>query len=293
MQPQAVLSHICVLGEGPVWDVKQQVICWVDIVRGEIHEFSPTTKLHKTIRLNQMIGTFAFCPDGNYIVALDSGIGFVNRETSELTMVTDPELHFPGNRFNDGKCDPAGRFWAGTMSHTDEPGQGSLYMFDQSKTIVNKISPVTISNGMAWSLDHKTFYYIDTPAFSVAAYDFDVNSGEISNKRVIITIPPEDGAPDGMTIDTDGILWVAHWDGWQVTRWNPNTGKKLLAISIPAARVTSCTFGGDDFGDLYITTASRDLTEEQLASQPLAGSLFVIKDIGYTGLPMFEFSTGA
>jgi sugar lactone lactonase YvrE len=292
MQPEEVLQHICVLGEGPVWDVKQKVICWVDIVRGEIHEFSPETKLHKIISLNQMIGTFAFCPDGNFIVALENGFGFVNRETSELTMVADPESHLPGNRFNDGKCDPAGRFWAGTMSHTDEPEKGSLYTFDKSNAIINKISPVSISNGMAWGVDHKTFYYIDTPTFTVVAYDFDADRCEISNKRIVINIPIEDGAPDGMTIDNHGMLWVAHWDGWQITRWNPNTGEKLLAIPLPVARVTSCTFGGDDLNDLYITTASRGLTDEQLANQPLAGSLFVIKDIGYKGLPMFEFSTG-
>jgi sugar lactone lactonase YvrE len=222
---------------------------------------------------------------------LKNGFGFVNRETGEVNMLANPESHIPGNRFNDGKCGPDGRFWAGTMSHTDEPGKGSFYAFDTDHSVSKKISNVSISNGMAWSADHKTFYYIDTPTFTVAAYDFDKNTAEIGNKRVVITIPKEDGSPDGMTIDSEGMLWIAHWDGWQITRWNPDTGKKLLSIPLPAARITSCAFGGDNLEDLYITSARAWLTNDQLAEQPLAGSLFVIKNTGYKGLPAFEFGS--
>jgi sugar lactone lactonase YvrE len=120
---------------------------------------------------------------------------------------------------------------------------------------IKKISDVTISNGMAWSLDRQTFYYIDTLSFEVAAYDYDDATGNINNKRAVIKIAAGDGSPDGMTIDNQGMLWIAHWDGWQVTRWDPNTGAKLLRIELPAARITSCTFGGENLQDLYITSA--------------------------------------
>lgn len=290
MQIDVVLPHRCLLGEGPVWDPKRKVICWVDILQGEIHEYSPQSKEHHIIAVGQMVGAAVLCSDGNFLAALKNGFGFVNRATSEVTMIANPESHIPGNRFNDGKCGPDGRFWAGTMSHTDEPEEGSLYVFDRDQSVTKKISNVSISNGMAWSLDHKTFYYIDTPTYTVVAYNYDKSSGEISKKRVIINIPKEDGSPDGMTIDSEGMLWIAHWDGWQITRRNPNTGNKLLSIPFPAARITSCAFGGDDLQDLYVTSARTGLTHDELASQPLAGSLFVIKNIGYKGLAGAEFA---
>lgn len=291
MQAEIVLPHHCLLGEGPVWDTKRGVICWIDILNGEIHEYSPGSKKHKTIPVNQMIGAVVICRDGNFLAALKNGFGFVNRESGEVNMLANPEAELPGNRFNDGKCGPGGRFWAGTMSHTDEPEKGSFYVFNTDYSVTKKISHVSISNGMAWSGDHKTFYYIDTPTFTVAAYDFDKNTAEISNKRIVIHIPKAEGSPDGMTIDSEGMLWIAHWDGWQITRWDPDTGKKLLSLPLPVARITSCTFGGDNLDDLYITSARTGLTNKQLKEQPLAGSLFVIKNIGYKGLPSFEFGT--
>jgi sugar lactone lactonase YvrE len=289
MQLEVVLPHCCLLGEGPVWDAKRQLICWVDILRGEIHEYSPQSKNHKTTAVNQMIGAAVICTDGNFVVALRNGLGFVNRESGEVTMIADPESDIPGNRFNDGKCDPAGRFWAGTMSHTDEPEKGSLYVLDNDLSVARKIENVSISNGMAWSLDEQTFYYIDTPTYAVVAYNYHKTTGEICDKRLVIHIPKEDGSPDGMTIDNEGMLWIAHWDGWQITRWDPTTGKKLFHFGMPVARVTSCAFGGDDLQDLYITSARIGLSEPELAGQPLAGSLFVIRNFGYKGLVPFEF----
>ncbi len=289
LQPVLVLQHSCLLGEGPVWDAKTKTMCWVDILQGEIHEYSPGDNEHKTTPVHQMIGAFAICTDGNFIAALQHGFAFINRVTGEIKMIADPEDHLPNNRFNDGKCDPAGRFWAGTMSLYQEANVGNLYMLDKDLTITKKIQEVFISNGIAYSMDHKTFYFIDTPTMQVVAYDYDKNTGAISNKKTIITIEKEDGHPDGMTIDNEGMLWIAHWDGWQVTRWNPATGEKLLSVPIPVAKVTSCTFGGDNLQDLYITTAKRGLSENELKKQPLAGSLFVWKDCGFTGMPAFEF----
>lgn len=289
LEPAIVLEHSCLLGEGPLWDAARKVICWVDILRGEIHEYSPTQKTHTTMPVHQMIGSVAVCNNGNFIAALQNGFAFINRDSGEISMIADPEIHLPNNRFNDGKCDPAGRFWAGSMSKSDEAGAANVYTMHNDLSLIKKIERVTISNGMAWSLDHKTFYYIDTPTFEIAAYEYDNNTGHISNKKTIININELDGNPDGMTIDSEGMLWIAHWGGWQVTRWNPFTAEKLLTIKLPAEKITSCAFGGDNLDDLYITSAKVDLSDEELKLQPLAGSLFVIRNCGFSGMPAFEF----
>lgn len=289
LQPDVVVEHTCMLGEGPVWDVKRKVICWIDILQGAIHEYSPEQKIYKTIQVHQMIGSIALCTNGNFLAAFQNGLGFIDRTSGEVKMISDPEAHLPNNRFNEGKCDPAGRFWAGTMPLSENEHTGSVYVAGKDLSITKRIEGVTISNGMAWSGDHQTFYYIDTPTFEVAAYDYDKSSGNISNKKIIIKIPKEDGYPDGMTIDNEGMLWIGHWDGWQVTRWDPDKGEKLCYIQLPVANVTSCTFGGDNLEDLYITTAKKGLTEEELQKQPLAGSLFVVRNSGFKGMPAFEF----
>ncbi len=286
---EVVVPHLCILGEGPVWDAGQKSICWIDIIGGHIHEYSPAGHLMKTLSLHQMIGSVAICKNGHFLAALKTGFAFVDRHSGAINPIANPEPLMPGNRFNDGKCDPRGRFWAGTMSHTDEPEKGSLYMLDRDLSYHRKIEHVSISNGLAWSPDHHTFYFIDTPTFTVMAYDYEEKSGDISRRRPVIRIDPTDGSPDGMTIDKEGMLWIAHWDGWQITRWNPDTGKKLLSIPLPVARVTSCFFGGEYLRDLYITSAKIGFSEEELKKQPLAGSLFVIKEMGYQGLPGFEF----
>jgi len=288
-QIDVVDEHKCLVGEGPVWDAKRKVICWIDILNGEIHEYSPGQKTQKTITVHQMIGSLAVCTNGNFIAALQNGFAFIDRISGEIKMIADPESYLPNSRFNEGKCDPAGRFWAGTMSLSEETNAGSVYVVEKDLSITKRIESVTISNGMAWSVDHQTFYFIDTPTFEVVAYDYDKYTGHISNKRTIIKIANEDGYPDGMTIDNEGMLWMAHWDGWQVTRWNPISGKKLHSIKLSVAKVTSCTFGGENFEDLYITSAKAGLTEEELEKQPLAGSLFILPNCGFKGYPAFEF----
>ena len=286
---ETVIPETFLLGEGPVWDFRRKSIYWVDILNGQIHEYHPSDKIHKVISVQQMIGAMAICKNGRFIAALKNGFGFIDRDSGAVSMISNPEADLPGNRFNDGKCGPDGRFWAGTMSHTDEPEKGSFYLLDTDLSVTKKMERVSISNGIAWSPDHKVFYYIDTPTFTVAAFDFDQVNATIINKKTAIRIPENEGSPDGMTIDQEGMLWIAHWDGWQITRWNPLSGKKMLSIPFPVARVTSCCFGGVDFRDLYVTSAKTGLTAEQLHEQPLAGSLFVIRNIGYKGLPLFEF----
>jgi len=291
MKPEPVLEHQCVLGEGPLWDFENKLICWIDIVSGNIHEYSPTTNHFRSIPVHEMIGSIALNADGNFIIAIQNGFAFLNRKNGEIKKIANPEADIPGNRFNEGKCDPSGRFWAGTMSIREQRGVGSLYMLDHDLKTIKKLKGITISNGMAWSENKKIFYYIDTPTQQVIKYDYEDFSGNISNPKAIIRIEDKEGHPDGMTIDTEGMLWIAHWGGGQVTRWDPSTGKLLLRIEMPVKKITSCTFGGDLMNDLYITSANKDLNAADLQKQPLAGSLFVIRNCGYTGFQSFQFKT--
>ncbi len=291
VHPEVVCELKSELGEGPLWDPSRKLICWVDILKGHIHEWSPELEKINTLELGQMIGTMAICDDGKYITALKNGIGYVDPNSAKVMMITNPEANLPQNRFNDGKCDPAGRFWAGTMPIAEDASSGSLYVLDTSLTVRKMESNISVSNGLAWSLDHKTMYFIDSPTRQVVAYDYDKGSGAVANKRTVVTIAEGDGFPDGMTIDREGMLWVAHWGGWQVARYDPQTGKKLLSINLPVAHVTSCTFGGETMEDLYITSARKGLSEAELEKQPLAGSLFVVGNCGYKGLPAHQFKS--
>ncbi|GEO10258.1 SMP-30/gluconolactonase/LRE family protein [Segetibacter aerophilus] len=285
---ETVVDHRCILGEGPVWDYKQNRLLWVDIVEGHIHQFTPSTQLFKTFSVGEMVGAVALSDD-KLIAATKSGFSFIDLESEVVENIIDPEAHIAGNRFNDGKCDPAGRFWAGTLPLTEDHPGGALYTLKPDLSVEKKIDSVSISNGIAWSIDHKTFYFIDSPTLQVVSYEYDKETGSLANRKIIIEMDAIEGFPDGMTIDTEGMLWIAHWGGWKVARWNPMTGEKLMQIDLPVSQVTSCTFGGENYEDLYITSASIRLTQEQLQKEPLAGSVFVIRDCGFAGMPTFEF----
>lgn len=279
------------LGEGPVWDEQKQRVFWLDILNNTIHCYYPATKAYRYWSASDMVGAIVLGEDDHLVAALRSGFTFVDLSTGKEIPIVDPEVHSPDNRFNDGKCDPAGRFWAGTMALSEKVEAGNLYMLDQDLTCTLKLPEVSISNGLAWTADARTFYYIDTPTQSVVAFDFSLTTAKITNKRAVIDIPKGEGFPDGMCIDTEGKLWIAHWDGWQVARWDPLSGKKLESIRLPVARITSCTFGGEKLQDLYITSAKVGLSAKQLAEQPLAGSLFVVNNCGYQGHPTSRFKT--
>jgi sugar lactone lactonase YvrE len=289
MKIETVTNHLCILGEGPVWDTARNEIIWVDIIEGAILQYSFDNESLKTFSIGEFMGCVAICANGDFVFTSKSGIGLLDRNTGIKKMLHYPETHLPTNRFNDGKCDVAGRLWAGTMAIDETIGAGAVYLMDSLKS-EKKIDNTTISNGIAWNADNTILYFIDTPTFEVVSFQFNKITGDISNKKVVIQISQEDGHPDGMTIDTEGMLWIAHWDGWQITRWDPNTGKKISHIQLPVSRVTSCTFGGPELTDLFITSARKGLTDEALKEQPLAGALFVIRNCGYQGLPAFEFN---
>lgn len=281
---KTVVNYACLLGEGPLWDTINKILLWVDIEAGDIHQYSPVRNEHKITKVGHLISAVALKSSGAIIATLQNGFANVNIKNNTIEYISQPELHLNNNRFNDGKCDPAGRFWAGSMDYiSGKEKAGSLYVLDTDLSVSCKISDVTCSNGLAWSSDHTMFYYIDTPTQQVVAYNYNIITGEISNKRVIITIPKENGYPDGMTIDQEGMLWIALWEGWKVLRYNPHTGEKLFELHLPVARVTSCTFGGDTLEDLYVTTAKTGLNERELQQQPLAGFLFVYQNTGFRG----------
>lgn len=284
-----VSTHRCALGESPVWDKDKNRVLWVDILTGEIHHFYPESGRHDTDRTGQKTGAIALRKSGGLIAALENGFYEIDIDNRLQNLISNPEKHLPDNRFNDGKCDPTGRFWAGTMSMCDRPGTGKLYALEKDLSVTVKIENVSCSNGLAWSPDQKIFYYIDTLTQNVVAYDFEALTGHISNPEIAIQIPKAEGYPDGMTIDSEGMLWIAIWNGWKIARFNPFTGKKISEVKLPAAQITSCTFGGKDLTDLYVTSARTGLTGEQLNKQPYAGSLFMIGDTHCRGLETFEF----
>ncbi len=265
-----------ILGEGAVWHPTEKVLYWIDITGMKLHRYDPEKKENVTLSMGSMIGTVV-PSTGKYsvLVALETGIHGVTIEGNLELLVNYPENEPTGNRFNDGKCDPAGRLWVGTMSKQETKGAGNLYCFD-GKELILKQPLVSISNGIVWTKDKKTMYYIDTPEQVVFAYDFDNETGNITNRRTAFKIPDNNGFPDGMTIDNEGNLWIAHWNGAAVICYDPLTGKELHKIEVPALNVTSCTFGGKDLNTLYITSAKQGMTEEQLQQYPLSGSLFAV-----------------
>ena len=286
---ELVIDARAMLAEGPVWHAQRQLLYWVSILAGEVHVYDPATNEDRAIDVGQLVGTVVPRKSGGVIVALHHGIASLDLVTGDLKVLADPEADQPGNRFNDGKCDPAGRFWAGTMSLSYVEGAGSLYVMDADLSVRPMLRDVTISNGIVWSPDRSTMYYIDTPTCEVSAFDYAVETGAISNRRTAVRIPKDLGGPDGMTIDAEGKLWVAVWGSGAVSRWDPESGEMLGAVSLPVTAVSACAFGGPNLDELYVTTAREGMDEQALAEQPHAGGVFRVKP-GVCGVEAFEFA---
>jgi sugar lactone lactonase YvrE len=286
--PEFALDARADLGEGPAWEPRTGCLYWVDIHAGHLHIFNPQEGVDRHIDVGEFLGCAAPRDSGGLVLGLRNGFATLDLSTEKLTRLVNPEPHLPGNRFNDGKCDPAGRFLAGTMDDAETKASGSLYSLAPDGTLKTLVTGTRISNGLAWSPDYRTFYYIDTPTRTVMAYDYDLATGDIANPRPVVTVPPEMGWPDGMTSDTEGMLWVALWGGAKLARWNPATGQLLEQIPFPAFNVSSCCFGGPDLTDIYVTTARQGMTPEQLTKYSLSGGLFRIKT-NIQGMPTFTF----
>jgi sugar lactone lactonase YvrE len=285
---ELILDVQAELGEGPAWDAVNNRLIWVDIHAGDLHFFFPEGGKDTYINLGDKVGCAAPCKSGAVIIALRGGFATLNLVTKKMISLATLEEHLPGNRFNDGKCDPAGRFLAGTMDDAEKGASGALYSMAPNGLPKTLLSGLRISNGLTWSPDYKTFYHIDTPSRQITAFDYDLASGEIDAPRTAISVPPELGWPDGMTSDIQGTLWVAMWAGAKITRWDPSTGKLLKVIPVPALNITSCIFGGPNLADLYVTSARIGLSLEQLKKYPASGGLFRVKT-EFQGLPTFDF----
>lgn len=272
------------LGEGPLWLEERKQLIWVDIEGMRVHLYCPVTASSRAIDVGQRIGAIVPATDGRLLCALQNGFYYLDMDNESLEPIVDPEADLPNNRFNDGKCDPAGRFWAGTMPIEGNDLVGALYRMDGDGTVHRMLTGVGCSNGIAWSHDHMTMYYIDTVTRRIDRFDYDAETGRIANRQTAIAIPESYGYPDGMTIDIEGMLWVAQWGGYCVSRWNPVTGECIEKIELPVSQVTSCCFGGERLDELYITSARIGLSEEQLLREPLAGSVFKYVP-GVRGLP--------
>ncbi|WP_158838344.1 SMP-30/gluconolactonase/LRE family protein [Polaribacter sp. L3A8] len=265
------------LGEGAIWNYKTQELYWVDIEGKKLNIYNPVSKTNKVLNTTSRIGTVVPFTEKEAMVALEDGVHKMNLQTGESALFTDMKSELPGSRLNDGKCDPAGRFWVGSMHLEQETAKANLYTITSENILQRKIDSVTISNGIVWTSDKKTMYYIDTPTSTIKSFDYNNETGEISNGKIAVEIPTSLGFPDGMTIDEENMLWVGMWNGNAVIRFNPKTGKVVSKIEVPAHNITSCAFGGENLDILYITSASVDMTAKEIEKYPLAGSVFKVK----------------
>ena len=285
LSAQNLLHARARLGEGPLWDSDKQVLYWVDILNHRVHVFEPSSgdDCHWDVggvgsALALMAGEKLLLAMGDRLTTLDLTSGAVDTLTT-LTFDT------PGTRFNDGKCDPQGRFWVGTLS--PELGTAALYRYDPDGSVHTMETGLTISNGLAWSPDGNSFYLIDSPQRKIFAYRFDGATGEISDRCTAVDLGDEPVEPDGLAIDRDGNLWTALWDGWAVACFSP-AGKALGRVKLPVQRPTCPTFGGPDLSTLYVTTASVGLSQQEIQQGFYAGDVFAIA-APTPGLPTHPF----
>ena len=271
------------LGESPLWDPVTERLFWVDINRCLIHQLDPRTGEITNWPCKTEPGCLGRADSGRLVAGLRDGFYFFSPATGEFERITDPEPGKPENRVNDGKVDRAGRFWAGTMRdpNPDEPC-GALYKLE-GQTALQMLDGIQIPNSLCWSPDNQTLYFSDTRARMIWGFDFNLASGELTNRRLFVDLQGQLGRPDGATVDTEGYLWSAEYGGGRVVRYTPD-GTVDKVVNLPVANVTCPTFGGTDYKTLFITTASQRLTENELAEQPLAGGLFSLK-VTVAGLP--------
>jgi sugar lactone lactonase YvrE len=274
LQAELVLDAHATLGEGPVWDADAGVLWWVDIEGRRIHRFDPSTRQDTSVETATMVGALALRKGGGLLAALEDGVHAVDFETGTASLFA-PLDEPPEVRSNESKCDPAGRFLVGTMAFDYSP-IGSLYSVEPDGSVRRLLDRLSIANGMAWSDDGGTFYYIDSPLRRVDAFDYDLATGSISGQRPYLAFDDPVAKPDGMAIDAEGGLWIAFWDAAEIRRYGPDRSLDIV-VGVPATQVTSAVFGGADLRDLYITSATTGLSAAALAEQPHAGGLFHVR----------------
>jgi L-arabinonolactonase len=286
MKPEHVVACQNIVGEGPLWNAREQAIYWVDIDGKKIQRYYLNTKKYESFEMPIKICLMAFRSKGGMILGAEDGFYFWDPSTKKLDFISHPEKGKAEARFNDGKVDRKGRLWAGTMTY--QGATSSLYRLNADLEVSQMESGITISNGVGWSPDNKTMYFVDSIRYVIYAYDFDFEKGTISNRRVFVQLTESFGIPDGLTVDSEGCVWVAIYGGWKVMRYDP-AGKVVDEIPFPVSKPSSCIFGGKDYDELYVTTISDGLTSEDKMQQPMAGDLFMIKT-DVKGFPEPDFA---
>jgi D-xylonolactonase len=281
MKPELIADYACECGENPLWHPDEKRVYWLCIPSGRMFRYDPATGHHETFYHGDPVGGFTLQEDGSLLLFMERGAIKLWREGKDLITLHAEIPAEINSRFNDVIADPQGRVFCGTMPTADAPGR--LYRLDTDGSIKVVLDGITCSNGMGFSLDHKRMYYTDSEKYEIYEFDYDEATGEISNQRLFMKNPESDGLPDGMTVDAGGYIWSAHWDGSCLIRYTPD-GTEERRIGFPAKKVSSVIFGGEDYTDIYVTTAGGN---DKPNEGPGAGALFRL-NLGMKGLPEFR-----
>ena len=287
-QVEVFFEAAATLGEGPRWDHRTNELHWVDIERGEIHRLCADTSEHRVVTVGQSVG--AAVPrrnDNGWIAGVRDGIVLLDGDgVVERSVAVDDAR--PSHRMNDGACDVAGRFWAGTMNEEAGPASDALFCIEPDLAVATVVSQVGLSNGLGWSPDNSTMYRVDTAARTLFCCEYLVDTGERGPERPLVVVDEADGVPDGIAVDASGCIWIALWDGWALRRYT-SEGKLDAVLTVPVARPTSCVFGGADYRTMFVTTARTGLADDELKQQPWAGHVLSY-EVDEPGLPTNFFA---
>jgi sugar lactone lactonase YvrE len=285
LEAELLLDARADLGEGPIWHADRQQVSWVDLYAGRLNWLALDGTAGPPVEVGYRLGTAVPTVDGALMLATDHG--FARLDDDRVHMVAEVETD-TDSFLNDGKCDALGRFWAGTVGVGEDglavAGGGTLYRLELDGSVTPYLTDTTLSNGMDWSPDGATFYYIDSATATIDAFDFDLPTGELSRRRAVVAIPKDDGFADGLCVDSDGCLWTAVWGASEVRRYTPH-GTLDRTVRLPVSQPTSVIFAGAHLDVLVITTASRHLEAAERAGQPHAGSVFCVAP-GVSGQPI-------
>ncbi len=280
-----VLAARARLGEGPSWDAEAGVLWWVDIHNHRVHRFDPAAGEDTVYEVGETVGCAHPAADGRVVLGLRRGVALLDPSTGAVEPLATLLPERPGLRLNDGKCDARGRLWVGSMSK--EEGGAALYRVDPDGAVHEAAGGLTLSNGLGWSPDGATLYLTDSPAKTILAFDFDADAGTLSGRRVFADLSGPDSVPDGLAVDAEGCVWSAQWGGACLVRFAPDGGE-LLRVMMPVPNPTSCAFGGSGGTELYVTTASIGMTEDEVDDAFESGDLFVLRP-GVAGPPAARF----
>lgn len=281
-KPVCIWQAGAALGEGPLWSEREQALYWVDILNTTLHRHSPREG-QRSWRIAEGVSAVAESTRGDLVITQRHGFARFDPASGLATPLLQVESDLPGNRFNDGKCDARGRYWAGTMDFACKEPTGSLYRLDPDLRCTKMDTGYAVTNGPAWSSDWRTMYHNDSVNGRVYAFDFDLESGDLANKRLFLQLDKDEGSPDGMTTDAEGGLWIAQWGAGRLTRRDAR-GKVTMTVELPCSQITSCAFGGPGLRTLFITSAADGLSPQQREREPLAGGLFAL-ELEIAGVP--------